>query len=129
MPGDEQSVTKGGCLCGNVRYELTGETLGSMLCHCRMCQRFSGAPILQGTTFPMEAFHLTKGTPKFYQSSSIAERGFCADCGASMIYRGLIGTWTKWIVITTGSLDEPWKFLPTYHLGTESSLPWLKNIG
>ena len=128
LPVEEQALATGGCLCGNVRYKVTGKTLGSMLCHCRMCQRYSGAPILEGTTFPADAFSLTKGQPKFYQSSAIAERGFCADCGAPMIYRGLVADWTNWIVITTGSLDEPWKFPPTYHLGIESSLPWLNVV-
>ena len=31
----------------------------------------------------------------------------------------------KWIMVFTASLDEPEKFPPTYHLGIESSMPWL----
>jgi class 3 adenylate cyclase len=126
LPSDMQPMAEGGCLCGNIRYAVTGNALGSMLCHCRMCQKYSGAPILEGTTFPADSFRLTKGSPKFYKSSAIAERGFCADCGSPVVYRGLIGYWTNWIVVTTGSFDEPQRFPPTYHLGIESSLPWLK---
>jgi adenylate cyclase len=126
LPVDEPPLATGGCLCGSIRYEITGKALGSMLCHCRMCQKYSGAPMLEGTTFSAEAFRLTKGKPKYYKSSAIAERGFCADCGGPIVYRGLIGYWTSWIVVTTGSFDEPKRFPPTYHLGTESSLPWLK---
>ena len=125
MPVERQPLVTGGCLCGNVRYEVTEKALGSMLCHCRMCQKFSGAPILGGTTFETEALRFTKGGPKFYQSSKIAERGFCGDCGTALVYRGLIGVWPKWIMIFTASLDEPEKFPPTYHLGIESSMPWL----
>ncbi|MGI9352315.1 MAG: GFA family protein [Rhizobiaceae bacterium] len=128
LPVDEKPLATGGCMCGKVRYEVAGKTLGSMLCHCRMCQRFSGAPILEGTTFPKDTFRFTKGEPKIYQSSKIAERGFCGDCGTPMIFRGIVKYWTDWIVITTGSLDEPWRFPPTYHLGIESSLPWLNVI-
>lgn len=125
-PVNQQPIATGGCLCGSVRYEVTDKALGSMLCHCRMCQRYSGAPILEGTTFSAESFRLIKGEPKVYQSSEIAERGFCPDCGSPIFYRGRIGYWTDWIVVTTGSFDEPQKFPPTYHLGVESSLPWLK---
>ncbi|MDH3740603.1 MAG: GFA family protein [Hyphomicrobiales bacterium] len=125
LPVDARLLIKGGCLCGNVRYEFTEKALGSMLCHCRMCQKFSGAPVLGGTTFLTEALRFTKGSPKFYQSSHIAERGFCGDCGTALLYRGLIGVWTKWIMVFTASLDEPEKFPPTYHLGIESSMPWL----
>jgi class 3 adenylate cyclase len=127
-PIEAPPLATGGCLCGKVRYEVNGKALGSMLCHCRMCQKYSGAPILEGTTFPVDAFRLTKGSPKFYQSSAIAERGFCADCGGPIVYRGLLGYWTSWIVVTTGSFDEPQRFPPTYHLGIESSLPWLKVV-
>lgn len=34
----------GGCLCGRVRFRVTAEALDSGYCHCRMCQRNSGAP-------------------------------------------------------------------------------------
>lgn len=122
---EERALVTGGCLCGDVRYEATGKALGSMLCHCRMCQKFSGAPIIGGTTFLTEALHFTKGGPKFYQSSGIAERGFCGDCGTALVYRGKIGVWTKWIMVFTASLDNPEKFPPTYHLGIESTMPWL----
>jgi len=125
LPVDDRPLVTGGCLCGNVRYKATEKTLGSMLCHCRMCQKFSGAPILGGTTFRTEALHFTKGGPKFYQSSKIAERGFCGDCGTALVYRGIIGVWTKWIMVFTASLDEPEKYPPTYHLGIESTMPWL----
>ncbi len=128
LPVKEQASAKGGCLCGSIRYEVVGKSLGSMLCHCTMCQRYSGAPILEGTTFPIDAFRFTKGEPKFYQSSKIAKRGFCANCGSPIMFKGIIGAWTDFVVLTTGSLDEPWKFPPTYHLGTESSLPWLKIV-
>lgn len=128
LPVDEKPFATGGCLCGQVRFEVSAKALGSMLCHCRMCQRFSGAPMLEGTTFPADAFRLTSGKLKIYQSSMIAERGFCGDCGSPILYRGRIGYWTDWIVVTTGSFDEPENFPPTYHLGTESTLPWLKIV-
>ncbi len=126
LPEDERPLATGGCLCGQLRYEVTGKALGSMLCHCRMCQRFSGAPMLEGTTFEVENFHLTKGELKIFRSSDIAERGFCPNCGSSVTYQGRIGYWTNWVVVTTGSFDEPGAFPPTYHLGTESMLHWVR---
>ena len=119
------TLIEGGCLCGKIRYQSTSKPLGSMLCHCRRCQRFSGAPIIGGTTFLAEALSFTKGQPKFYASSKIAKRGFCPDCGTSLIYQGTLGIWTKWSMIFTASLDHPEQFPPTYHLGIESMMPWL----
>lgn len=118
-------VAEGGCLCGNIRYEATQPPLGSMLCHCRICQHFSGAPILGGTTFLTEALRFTKAEPTYYRSSSIAKRGFCPKCGTAIIYRGLVKQWTKWSMVFTASLDNPAEFPPTYHMGIESQMPWL----
>jgi adenylate cyclase len=126
MPGEISKHITGGCLCGKIRYEASEMALGSMYCHCRMCQRFTGAPVSGGTTFLTDTFHIINGEPKFYQSSKIARRGFCGDCGSSLIYQGVIGVWTKWVMINTASLDEPKKFPPTYHLGIESKMPWLE---
>ena len=118
-------VATGGCLCGEIRYEATQPPLGSMLCHCTICQRFSGAPVLGGTTFLTDALTFTTAPPKFYRSSAIAERGFCPTCGASIMYRGLLKQWTKWTMVFTASLDNPQDHPPTYHLGIESQMPWL----
>ncbi|MCP4329789.1 MAG: hypothetical protein GY791_15285 [Alphaproteobacteria bacterium] len=126
MPAETTIRIAGGCLCGTVRYEITEPELGSMFCHCRMCQKFTGAPIVAGTTFLTESVRFIAGEPKFYQSSKIAERGFCADCGTGLVYRGLVGQWTKWTMIFTASLDDPKGYAPTYHLGVESAMPWLE---
>ncbi len=123
-PAETDTLITGGCLCGAVRYEIDQPELGTMYCHCRMCQRFSGAPVIAGTTFVSEALRFTHGEPKIYRSSEIAERGFCADCGSALFYRGVIGRWTHWILMFTASLDKPEGVVPTYHLGVESAMPW-----
>ena len=126
LPTTKAANATGGCLCGSIRYEITEPALGSMYCHCRICQRFTGAPLFSGTTFKTAAVRITQGQPKYYKSSVIAERGFCPDCGSSLIYRGLIGVWTEWLMICTASLDDPENYPPTYHLGVESTMPWLE---
>lgn len=125
LPEVAETVIRGGCMCGRIRYEIKDKPLGSMICHCSMCRRFSGAPFLAGTTFLTEKVTFTEGEPRYFQSSKIAKRGFCSDCGTALIYQGLIGVWTKWTMIFTGSFDEPEKYPPTYHLGVESMMPWL----
>ncbi len=118
------SIT-GGCLCGEVRYQISEPAMETLYCHCRMCQRFSGAQMFAGTTFPSGALRFTQGEPKYYRSSPIGERGFCVNCGSSLTYRPLMRKWSDWIEICTASLDNPEDFPPTYHLGVESQMPWL----
>ncbi len=33
----------GGCLCGAIRYEITGPPLVAYPCHCTACQRLTGS--------------------------------------------------------------------------------------
>ena len=133
--GKKKPLATGGCLCGQVRYEISAPAMETNYCHCRMCQRFSGAPLIAGVTFPRDAFRLTRGDLKYYrasnqkltyyQSSLVAERGFCPDCGSSLTYRGLLPTWSDWMLVHTASLDNPEDFAPTGHWGVESQMPWL----
>lgn len=123
-PVEKPSNITGGCLCGAVQFEISKADVGTMYCHCRMCQKFTGSPVMAGTTFPIAAVKYTVGLPKYYQSSNIAKRGFCSDCGSSLLYQGTVGQWTEWVLILTACLDDPGQFVPSYHLGVESTIPW-----
>ncbi len=81
--------------------------------------------MVAGLTVPREAFVLTRGEPKYYKSSPIAERGFCADCGSSLNYRPLFPPWSDWIDVFAACLDHPETITPTWHLGVEGQMPWL----
>jgi hypothetical protein len=117
-----QAGLTGGCQCGAVRYRLEAEPTGANICHCRMCQKASGGPFMAFGGVRLEALVWTRGTPKAFASSSIAERGFCAECGTPLTYRPL---GRNRIAVTIGSLDNPSAVPPTSQLGLESKAPWL----
>jgi adenylate cyclase len=121
----KQLLTTGRCLCGEVRFEISAPAMAINFCHCRMCQRWAGAPLSASATFPKEAVRFTQGEPKYYKSSPIAERGFCANCGSSLIFRGSVPQWSGWIAVRVASLDNPQDFPPTWHVGVESQMPWI----
>jgi DNA-binding SARP family transcriptional activator len=129
MSGSKKVPVIGGCLCGEIRYEVTQPVIENNFCHCRMCQRFAGAPVVAQSTYPADALRFTKGGPKYYKSSPFAERGFCANCGSSLTARALTPPvtpdWADWIVVFAASLDNPEPNAPTWHLGVESQMPWV----
>src|SRR5215468_5536886 len=129
MVGGKKVPVTGGCLCGEIRYRVTEPALDTCFCHCRMCQKFSGGPFTVGSAYHAGAVQFTKGEPRYYKSSPFAERGFCANCGSSLTYRALVpavtAAWADWILIYTGSLDNPAPNVPTWHLGVESQMPWV----
>ena len=116
----------GGCLCGAVRYEANQPLYDAHYCHCRACQKASGAPVIAGAFLSREAFRFTKGKAKLYHSSPVAERGFCATCGTYLLYRPLIPEWSDWIIITIASLDYPQSQRPGRHYGIEGQIPWFE---
>ena len=112
----------GGCQCGAVRYRLTAEPTGANVCHCRMCQKASGGPFMTFGGVRTAQFIVTRGAISTFSSSDIAERGFCAQCGTPLTYRGLSA---DRISVTLGSLDDPNAVEPTTQLGVESRVAWL----
>jgi class 3 adenylate cyclase len=122
---DRSSLITGGCQCGAVRYEISQPAAGTGICHCRMCQRSIGSVIDAWTAFPNDALHFTKGEPKYYESSLIAKRGFCDNCGSSLLLFYYAPTVSKLVIMMTACLDNPEDFAPAWHGCTESQLPWL----
>jgi hypothetical protein len=117
----EQIGLTGGCQCGAVRYRLDAAPAGN-ICHCRMCQKASGGPFMAFGGVPSETFVVTRGALAIFQSSDIAERGFCASCGTALTYRALEG---QLVGVTLGSLDDPNLVAPEAQLGAESRVSWL----
>lgn len=114
----------GGCLCGAVRYACQQAPVDMGYCHCRMCQRASGAPVVAWASFPLEAFGYIRGTPRTFQSSTDAQREFCGDCGSQLLFRDTAEA--KSVEINVGTLDDPGQVAPRYHIWTESQLEWFK---
>lgn len=123
---DKSSLTTGRCLCGGIRFEVSQPAVGTGMCHCRMCQRAIGASLDAWTAFPRESVKFTNGKPKYYRSSLIAERGFCANCGSSLAIRYFAPDLSKFLIMMTACLDNPEDFAPTWHGGIESQMPWLE---
>ena len=76
----------GGCACGAVRYEATGEFTQVTYCHCSKCRRWHGhvgayAAVERGGFRWTEARGL-----KWYAASPTVRRGFCGECGSSLCW-------------------------------------------
>jgi hypothetical protein len=117
------SVT-GGCQCGAVRYALL-EAPEVTLCHCRMCQKAVGGPFAALAAVPRGSLTWTRGAPAYFQSSSLARRGFCAACGTPLSYEGLTGDNLE---VTAGSLDDAAAYAPASAFGAEAKLGWVDHI-
>lgn len=113
----------GGCLCGQLRYAIDGDVIDAGFCHCRLCQRSSGAPTVAWLTLPVSGFCYTRGRPAVFASSEKFQREFCAACGTQIAFRAIQAP--KTIDVTLGSLDQPSAIAPQYHIWCQSRVSWL----
>jgi len=115
-------VHEGGCLCGAVRYRVTGAAIARTLCHCETCRRAAGAPSVAWAIFSADAFAFTAGEPRVFRSSPHITRSFCGECGTPLVYRS--ERRPDVVDITTASLDAPDAFAPEREIWTEEKLGW-----
>jgi hypothetical protein len=104
----------GGCLCGDVRIEATGQPYRVGLCHCLDCRKFHGALFHASAIFPESAVTIT-GTTHDY-----AGRHFCPRCGSSVFNRS-----GDEIEVNLGALDAPDQLKPTYESWIVRRESWL----
>jgi len=117
-----QMNNAGGCLCGAIRFFSTDNPVDAGYCHCKLCQRSTGAPVLAWVSYPVEAFTYTDGVPARYQSSNHGRREFCKQCGTQIAYRDLERTTT--VEVNIGSLDDSEAVVPRYHIWCDSRIQW-----
>lgn len=115
----------GGCQCGAVRYCVDGPLTNAHVCFCRMCQKAAGNYFMALANVQRGDFAVTRGEIAWFQSSAIARRGFCRDCGTPLVYDGL---GSKHVNITLGSLDDPRAVEPRRQLGVEAKMPWFSRL-
>ena len=94
----------GGCLCGAVRFEIHGPLRDVVNCHCGQCRRSHGHYAAYSAAARGDVVVTEGGGIKWYQSSAIARRGFCTQCGSSLFWEPADDDHTA---VAAGSLDPP----------------------
>jgi hypothetical protein len=119
-----RTAHRGGCLCGAIRFLAESDPVATGYCHCRLCQRSTGAPVLAWGSFPVASFAYVHGEPRVYGSSPHGQREFCPRCGTQLAYREIRDAAT--VDVNLGSLDRPETVVPRIHVFTGSRIPWFE---
>lgn len=77
---------KGSCLCGAVQVTATPKSNSVGACHCVMCRKWGGGPLLAAECGTAVSFEGSEQI-SIYNSSTWAERGFCRKCGTHLFFR------------------------------------------
>lgn len=119
-------MVTGGCQCGAIRYEATGDPAYSAICHCGDCRVSAGAPMVGWALFPEDMVTIS-GDPVRYQSSDHATRLFCGTCGSGLFYLNPV-VFPGAIDIQTGTLDDPAALPPQAHVQMAEAAPWMAGM-
>lgn len=97
-------LSKGGCLCGKIRYETIAPLRDVVFCHCDQCRRQTGL-YYATTSVPWDSLRLIGAEYlRWYAASTFARRGFCGTCGSALFWKPVD---RPNVAILAGSLDAP----------------------
>lgn len=124
-----RNVTEGGCDCGFVRYRLETKPIFVHCCHCRWCQRESGASFALNAMIESDRVALIQGQVTMVHTPS--ESGFgqqiarCPKCYVT-VWSHYAGAGPVLKFVRVGTLDDPDQFPPDIHIFTSSKQPWVQ---
>ena len=112
----------GKCLCGRIHYTFEHSSSALDVCHCKNCQRQSGAAFVPFLAIPMAELHLN-GSPKAFmdddtESGKTVARYFCGDCGSPLYVVVEAAPNTAYVAV--GTLNDTHDLTPKCHGWTAS---------
>lgn len=120
---------EGGCDCGAIRYRMTTAPLFVHACHCRWCQRESGAAFALNAMIESDRLEILRGTPTFVDLPSASGSGQrvarCPQCWIAL-WSHYAGTGPLVSFVRVGTLDQPDIAPPDIHIFTSTKQPWLQ---
>jgi hypothetical protein len=121
------ATSEGGCSCGAVRYRLNSAPMFVHCCHCRDCQRQTGAAFAVNALIETDRIALLSGEPQPVEMPTDSGRPHriyrCPTCR--------IGVWSEYggvaklRFVRVGTLDDPGALPPDVHIYVRSKLPWV----
>jgi hypothetical protein len=117
-------MNTGRCLCGTVRYEVTGAIGPIVFCHCSQCRRAQGSAF--GTNAEVNAgdFAVVTGAASIteFESSPGKKRAFCGVCGSPLYSRRVDRPGI--VRLRIGTLESPIANRPVAHIFASSKAEW-----
>ncbi|MGH8309815.1 MAG: GFA family protein, partial [Steroidobacteraceae bacterium] len=128
MSDQQKTSLEGGCTCRTVRYRMTSAPMFVHCCHCRWCQRETGASFALNALIEADRVIVLKGAPEVVNTPSNSGKGQkiirCPECRIAL-WSNYAGAGDKLRFIRVGTLDEPDRCPPDIHIFTSSKQPWV----
>ncbi|MEQ9333280.1 GFA family protein [Thalassobaculum sp.] len=128
MTADSDFTAEGGCTCRQVRYRMTSRPMFVHCCHCRWCQRETGASFALNAMIEADRVELLSGQPECVVTPSESGKGQkiwrCPACRVA-VWSNYAGAGDRIRFVRVGTLDAPDRMPPDVHIFTASKQPWV----
>jgi hypothetical protein len=117
-------MLRGGCLCGAVRFEVSGPAHSAGYCHCTHCQKRTGTASSANCRVARSDFRFSSGAEKLrsYQPPGGVPKWFCETCGSALFSRDPFSD--QEVAIRLGAFDEDPGVRPEYRQFVDSAASW-----
>lgn len=118
----------GSCLCGQVKYQLSGDFQSFFLCHCSRCQKDTGSAHAANLFAKAGALTWLQGNAlvkTYLHPNSRHGKSFCQHCGSAL---PTFAESINCVVVPAGSLDGPVPISPTAKIFMDSCASWSMNL-
>ena len=119
----------GGCLCGTVRFKITGKIRNIIYCHCSQCRKAQGSAYAVNGIVAAENFQFESGEAALtgYESTPGQVKYFCRHCGSPIISkRPSVPTEVR---VRLGSIESDIRERPQAHIFVTSKANWEEITG
>jgi len=124
----QTSIYDGGCTCRSLRYRMVSKPLFVHCCHCRWCQRETGASFALNAMIEADRVELLQGEVEVINTPSNSGKGQkisrCSKCHVA-VWSNYGGSGDTIRFVRVGTLDEPDRLPPDVHIFTASKQPWV----
>ena len=119
------SKLKGGCMCGDIQYDVDGDSSVTGICHCPDCKRQTGSAF--STIVGVGADQIVvEGTPRIYETKGLSGEGvlrhFCGNCGSPLY--SVVNSMPGVAFIKAGTLDDTSWLVPTIEFFCDNADHW-----
>jgi hypothetical protein len=125
MEGGAMKTITGGCLCRQVRFQITAEPIAMRLCWCRVCQYLGAGNATVNVVFPSNAITI-EGSPRDFRSiadsGNVMHRRFCPNCGTQLFSEA--ESRPHLIIVRNGALDDTKLLNPGATIWTAQAPEW-----
>jgi len=119
---------EGGCDCRYVRYRMETQPLFVHCCHCRWCQRETGASFALNAMIEADRISVLGAEPELVDTPSASGYGQkiarCPKCRIA-VWSHYAGAGPLLRFVRVGTLDQPDLLPPDIHIFTASKQPWV----